>query len=204
METPDWSSLSREERYETAFKTTYETAFKKTCTLADYLHDELEHDRQQIDRGGTNITAALRLAREIIDATLRSDLSAYGISKSVSLIGQRPFHTPDEKVIEVPNVRAMIYSDGEHNQGALENAFADMQPVSVLMTAFIGDDLDEEGNTRPGAEDMRKLATICPAHRLAGYFLINDSERGEVLRDIFHMATGTSGLCLRCRSGKGA
>src|SRR5690242_6719951 len=82
-----------------------------------------------------------------------------------------------------------IYSDGAHNQGALTNPFTDMQPVSVLMTAFIGNETVSD-EARIGANQMKDFAAICPSHRQAGYFLINTRGRGDFLRRIFHMATG--------------
>jgi len=169
--------------------------FKNKDNLSRYIMRNCD----QMDRGGTNVTEGLRLGHELVVKTLANDLSAFGIPHSISLIQQKPFLPPVGDPIEVPNIRVMIYSDGAHNQGALTNPFTDMQPVSVLMTAFIGNETIND-EARIGANQMKEFAAICPEHRQPGYFLINTRGRGEFLRRIFHMATGTSGLCSQCMS----
>jgi hypothetical protein len=169
--------------------------FKSKNDLSQYIM----RNCNQLDRGGTNVTEGLRLGHGLVQKTLANDLSAFGIPHSISLIEQKPFLPPVGDPINVPNIRVMIYSDGAHNQGPLTNPFTDMQPVSVLMTAFIGNETVND-EARIGANQMKEFATICPEHRQPGYFLINTRGRGEFLRRIFHMATGTSGLCSECMS----
>jgi hypothetical protein len=172
---------------------------KEAFNLDHFLHEQLKDDVAGFGRDGTNITEALSLARQITDAAIAGSLSAFGVKEPVSL-KMDDIPRPGEKSIRVPNVRVMIYSDGEHNRGRLENAFASMQPASVLLTAFI-DNENESDDTRKGADQMLACATICPEHKEPGYFLINTLGRRTYLREVFHMATGSSGFCRQCMKG---
>jgi hypothetical protein len=168
--------------------------------LTKFLHDQYDNDRANIDHSGTNITAALKLARDITDAAIAGSLATYGVTHPVSLMAQ-PVGVFQKPAITVPNVRAMIYSDGAHNQGPLVNAFEGMQPASVLMTAFIGDE-EATAEARTGADQMKALANICPTHNQPGYFLINTLGRRAYLRQLYHMTTGASGFCPSCLINK--
>lgn len=167
--------------------------------LAEFLFDYFGHDRGNVDRRYTDISAALQLAKQIADGALSGDLSPFGIRHAVSLIEHSDIVTLDGRQIPFPNVRVMAYSDGAHNpdRGAvLTNAFASMQP-SPLMTAFIGSEGADE-NARQGADQMKALANTCPEHGHKGYFLINTLERHAQLRKLFRMASGASGFCPQC------
>lgn len=170
---------------------------QKEVGIGEYLHDQFVNDRPGVDPNATNITAALDLAREIADATLAGDLSRFGVPNSVSLIDQKQFWSPETGDIKLPNIRVVIYSDGQHNEGALRNAFATFPPRSVLMTAFLGD-REASDNARNGSDQMKALANICPVHNRPGYFLVNSLLRSDYLRQLYHMSTGTSGLCPSC------
>jgi hypothetical protein len=173
---------------------------KEAFNLDEFLHEQLQNDTAGVGRDGTNITEALSLARQITDGAIAGSLSAWGVNNPVSLKPDPiPLHG-EENTITVPNVRVMIYSDGEHNRGRLENAFASMQPASVLLTAFIGNE-KESDDTRTGADQMLACATICPEHKQPGCFLINTLGRRTYLREVFHMATGSSGFCRQCMKG---
>jgi len=165
--------------------------------IGAYLYDQLVNDRPDVGPTGTNITAALTLGREIADATLAGSLEHFGIPNTVSLIEQKPIWISETEKIMLPNIRCVIYTDGEHNIGELRNAFASFPPRSVLMTAFIGD-RETNNKTKKGSDEMKKLANICPLHNAPGYFLVNSTLRHDYLRRLYHMATGTSGLCPSC------
>jgi hypothetical protein len=166
--------------------------------LGEYLFEYFRTDAGNIDRGYTDITAALRLAREIYDGAMSGNLSRWGIEKPVGLLKQ-DILTAEKGQISIPNLRALIYSDGAHNPSGgvpLTNPFESVYP-SPLMTAFIGDE-SRDANTRAGADQMRALANKCSIHGTAGYFLINNMNRYAVLRGLFRMASGTSGFCPQC------
>jgi hypothetical protein len=173
-------------------------------SLGDYLYRCFENDKPGIDRRYTDITAALQLARQIYDAAIAGDLSQFGASKEVKIMEHSDVVTFDKRQISVPNVRVMLYSDGEHNPDpeksvVLTNPFASLDP-SPLMTAFIGDEKASE-ETSHGADQLLELANICPEHREKGYFLINSPGRRAVLRRLFRMASGASGFCPQCLMG---
>ena len=163
--------------------------------LPEYLYGYFKDDRAKVGRGGTDITAALKLARSIYDSTLAGDLSAFGVGASPRLMEHSDIVTQQGSVITMPNIRVMIYSDGGNTGSQLVNAFDGLSP-SPLMTAFIGD--DQDSGDRLGADQMRDLANDCPEHGQKGYFLINSPERHAVLRNLFRMASGASGFCPQC------
>lgn len=171
-------------------------------SLGDYLYESLANDKPGIDRQYTDITAALQLAREVYDSAVAGDLAAFGLTNTVRILKHKDIVTDDRRQISVPNVRVMLYSDGEHNPqkaDVLANPFEPLNP-SVLMTAFIGDESANESSRR-GADQMRALANTCPVHGKKGYFLINSPERYAVLRMLFRMASGASGFCTECLMG---
>jgi len=164
--------------------------------LPTYLYDYFTNDHGGVDRGATDINAALKLAREIYDLTIAGDLSPIGVNATARLMDHSDIVTSAGQQISMPNIRVMIYSDGAHTGGALKNAFEGLFP-SPLMTAFIGD--DQAGpDARTGADQMKALANQCPEHGQKGYFLINAPERHAVLRNLFRMASGASGFCPQC------
>jgi hypothetical protein len=102
----------------------------------------------------------------------------------------------------VPNVRILLYSDGQHNpetEDPLVNPFEDLYP-SPLMTAFLGDE-SKDTESRQGADQLMALANRCITHQMAGYFLINNPSKDAVLRNLFRMASGASGFCPQCLRG---
>lgn len=144
---------------------------------------------------GTNISAGLNLAKSIYDGLLQNDLSDFGGPVAVKPV-QHSIVRPDHSEVIVPNFRALIFSDGKHNRGALVNSFAEGEtsssPWSLLMTAFIGNHDD------PAVAQLKSLAGVCPYHARLNFFLINDRQRFQQLRGLFKMASGSSGFCPVC------
>jgi hypothetical protein len=173
----------------------------KQESLASYLKNQFKLDVEKVDRSATNITGALDLAYKVTDGAIKGNLSQWQFTGRVSLIPH--MITPDiedpQSKFELPNVRVMIYSDGAHNMGedVVRNPFVNMKPISVLLTAFIGDPENDE-DAKKGADTMEKIATICPIHNGTSYFLINRATHGELLRQLFRMATTYSGFCTEC------
>lgn len=178
--------------------------FPTVQELAKFIRSRIAPDNNDpltdtIDRESTDISKALSLAHSVYQAALQGDLSKFGVHGRINLMEHNPYRLSDGKQFTVPNVRILIYSDGQHlpaDGTPLASPFrGDLEAgqVSVLMTAFFGD------GSMPGADEMKKLACVCPVHEVKGYFLIDRVERYHSLREIFHMATGTSGFCPRCR-----
>lgn len=173
-----------------------EELFKKHDTpeaLADTLQNMLE--KETPDARFTNINTAVQLAYDIKQAFIGGDLSAYGGPSGFKPVIHPVVRdgTGGEEFIDIPNVRVLIYTDGEHNvTSAIKNPFAGDEQ-SVLITAFIGE------KDAKGVGQMQNLACTCPKHAPAtGFFLIDTPERVQTLRGIFRMASGASGFCAAC------
>ncbi len=150
----------------------------------------------------TNITVALRLARSMYDDAVAGNLSKFGAAGGVNIMKHRDITPPVGDQISAPNVRILLYSDGQHNpekEDPLVNPFENVYP-SPLMTAFLGDE-SKDTESRQGADQMKALANICVVHQKAGYFLINNPSKDAVLRNLFRMASGASGFCPSCLRG---
>lgn len=163
--------------------------------LATFLTDRLSIGRT-VDGNYTDISAALRFARNIYEGALQGNFQTAGISGNFTLLKQSISRKSSGAQIAVDNLRVLVYSDGEHNPpdgGKLENPFAQDDP-SLLLSVFIGKE------TEQGANQMKSLACTCPIHELPGYFLINAPERYQTLRRLFRMASGASGFCPSCLS----
>jgi hypothetical protein len=170
--------------------------FPTSKELTEFLKERLTD--QSLDPNYTDITQALAVGYDIYQGAMARDLSRYGIGGEWTLMEHHPVKpggAKDEQ-LTVPNVRVLIYSDGEYNPPdgkPLANPFAN-EPLSVLMTVYMGGGQDE------GAKQMQSLACTCPTHSVNGYFLINNPERYQTLRYLFRMASGTTGFCATCLS----
>ncbi len=167
----------------------------------------------------TNITAGLEKARIIYDIALakepnRSDLMQNlpdnikeyeDVLKKLDLNSQSI--TAGESMFRIPNIRVLIYSDGEHNVGELKNPFKDRYlkaglkssegtPTNGVMSIYFGSASD------PGAEQMRSIAGYCPQHGGVGYIPISKLEHDKYLRDLLHLTSKATGFCLLCSNHK--
>lgn len=170
-------------------------------SLGEYLLDYFQNDRANVNRGGTDISAALQLAFDIYNGATKGNLSQWGVNDTVTLMDHNDIlmHDPstgERRQISVPNGRVLIYSDGMHTSGNLANPFSTIQH-SPLMTAFLGDESASPA-ANAGADQMKGLAVVCPEHGHKGYFLINQVQRHAILRGLFRMASGASGFCPQC------
>ncbi len=173
-----------------------EDIFKEHDTpeaLADSIQNILENETP--DARFTNINSAVQLAYEIKQAFIGGDMAAYGGPTDFKPVIHPVVRDGEggEEFIDIPNVRVLIYTDGEHNvTSAIKNPFAGDEQ-SVLITAFIGE------QDAKGVSQMQGLACTCPKHGPAtGFFLIDSPERVQTLRGIFRMASGASGFCSAC------
>jgi hypothetical protein len=179
-----------------------EIRIREVSSLDDFLIEQLHSDSIGLDRTQTNVNEALRLAFKIATSAISGSLREWGIEQRVALRLPAVRKPGQEASIEVPNVRVMIYSDGEHNVSPREitNPFTDLKPTSVLMSSFIGDEAAND-DARKGADQMLAIANTCPTHGHKGYFLVNTLARRSMLREVFHMASGASGFCRQCAKG---
>ncbi len=144
---------------------------------------------------GTNITAALKLAREIYDSALKGDLRQYGFDDFA------PLHHDiviENEVFSIPNVRVFIYSDGKHTAGHFINYFENASLISGIpningvICAYFGT-VEEEG-----FDNLYQVAGTCPRHGTKGIIHIIVPEAFPYIRQIFHMASMASGFCAQC------
>ncbi len=144
---------------------------------------------------GTNVTAALKIARKLYDQALRGNLEEYGIKDFAPL-----YHDIliEDEVYSIPNVRVFLYSDGMHNEGEFVNYFENVtliegiKNVTGLMCAYFGT-VEEEG-----FELLYHLAGTCPRHSTKGIIHVIEPEMFPYIRQLFHMASSASGFCAQC------
>lgn len=149
---------------------------------------------------GTNITGALKLAKEIYDHAIYENKGGYEteILKDFAPLYHRIVIGNETVPSRVANVRVFLYSDGYHTIGDFINPFEDASlipgksNVSGLITAYFGGPKDE------GYRNLEQIAGVCPIHNTKGIFHINSPRSYDFLRRLFHMASAASGFCLQC------
>lgn len=168
--------------------------FASSSELEQHITAEFQHHIDLWGKG-TNISRGLEKAREIFNGLCTNDISLFGGPQHVELI-EHDIVAWDDSEKTIPNFRAFIFSDGDHNRGPLLNPFADGDPSSVpwalLMTAFVGSEVHS------GAAQMQEISGVCPQHGKRNFFLINNPRRYQQLSGLFRMASGASGFCPRC------
>lgn len=144
-------------------------------------------------KGGTDINAALNFAKQIYDTLdSQSTLAKFGGPDHVRPIPQ-VVSTANGGQITVPNVRVLIYTDGEDETTGkiLGNPFQS-HSADILLGAFFG------VGTERGSVDLQSVLSNCPTHTQKQFFLLNSEDRVQKLRFLFRMASGGSGFCPRC------
>lgn len=165
--------------------------FPDARVLGNFLRDAFIAASRDIGRC-TNITAALELARGIHSGALAGSLETYGGPDGFALKEHDILVKRTSTIEVIPNVRAVIYSDGAHNaNAALRNPFEN-DDFSTLISMFFGD------GDGAGAATMRGLSAVCPEHDRPGFFLIDSPSGYATLRHLFRMASGASGFCEQC------
>lgn len=162
--------------------------FQEPLTLANFFYNELKKMK-----GGTDINSALKMAESYVSKFLIGDIPGMG---KFSPMTQQQWLDGLGKSIDVPNVRVMIYTDGEQlpEYGAIQNYFTEKRhtEVDLLMGAFIGDAQDS------GCEELRTVLSDCPLHNSKQFFVLDTPQKMAALRGLFRMASGTSGFCPNC------
>lgn len=159
----------------------YETPQK----FAKYLYNELAELN-----GGTNINAALNLAYSFVKKFI--DGNVPGMEHCIANFQTQFYGT---KSIDVPNVRIMLYTDGEQIQhyGAIINPFkANGDELDLLIGAYIGNPDDS------GCKQLESILGTCPSHKQKQFYVMDEPKKIAELRGLFRMASGTSGFCPYC------
>lgn len=150
-----------------------------------------EHLLKEYDRfnGGTDIAGALHMAKSIVQEFRTGKMTALGDYRVLSHAQYSPFLN---KSMDVPNVRVLIYTDGEHNVAVgLNNPFKTEEP-DLLMGVYFGNQQDK------GREDLEKILGNCPIHNQKQFFVFDTPEKVPQLKGFFRMASGASGFCPTC------
>lgn len=159
----------------------YETPEK----FAKFLYSELA-----ALNGGTNINGALNLAYSFVKKFI--DGNVPGMENCIANSQTQFFGT---KSIDVPNVRIMLYTDGEQLQhyGPIVNPFkANNDELDLLIGAYIGNPDDV------GCKQLQDIVGTCPSHNQKQFYVMDEPKKIATLRGLFRMASGTSGFCPYC------
>jgi len=153
--------------------------------LAKYLYDELA-----LLNGGTDINSALKMAHSFVDKFLSGSVPGMG---NYVPIFHTQFAPKLNKSIDVPNVRVLVYTDGEQlsEYGTIINPFKNSEP-DLLMGAYVGQESDN------GSKELKSIIGNCPIHGTPQFFVLDNPQKIATLRGLFRMASGTSGFCPTC------
>jgi len=155
--------------------------------FAKYLYDELSEKN-----GGTNINGALNLAYSFVKKFVTGDVP--GMENCIANV-QTQYIGTKSKSIDIPNVRIMLYTDGEQLQyyGEIVNPFiANNDELDLLIGAYIGNPSDN------GCKQLEKIISDCPIHNKKQFYVMDAPDKIAALRGLFRMASGTSGFCPYC------
>ena len=101
----------------------------------------------------------------------------------------------DGSVANIPNLRVMVYTDGrqwsKNGEQELRNPFLQRE-IDILMGVFCGE------KNRQGSQDLMNILSKCPEHDTLQYFQLDSPEKETTLKNLFRMASGTSGFCPQC------
>jgi hypothetical protein len=162
----------------------YLREYPDAAALTDKLMTEFDRFN-----GGTDITNALLFAKSLTDKFLSGKMEAFGTYSTLSHTQYSPHLN---KTLDVPNVRVLVYTDGEHTAHLpLKNPFTDMSP-DLLMGIYFGQQHDK------GREDLENILGNCPIHHEKQLFVFDRPEKTPQLRGFFRMASGASGFCPVC------
>lgn len=165
--------------------------------LYTFLSKKLEVSMNNIGTDSTNITNALHLSKEIHNTALCSEsFKKYGYSgkfyikkHSVMIRSKSADLLPP---LGIRNIRSLLYSDGKHNAETIFDNPYKSDELSTLITIFHGNENDE------GAKELEEIACICPIHGKKGHFVFHKEDQTDTIRNLFRMASGTSGFCPEC------
>ena len=159
--------------------------YKEPKFFAEYLYKELA-----ALNGGTNINSALNLAYSFVKKFI--DGTVPGMENCIANVQTQWVGT---KSIDIPNVRIMLYTDGDQlsHYGAIVNPFkANHDELDLLIGAYIGNPADS------GCQQLEQILSGCPIHQQKQFYVMDMPDKIATLRGLFRMASGTSGFCPYC------
>jgi hypothetical protein len=148
--------------------------------------------------GATDINGVLKVAFNFTQQFINSEISALGNYKpriQAVLDDNMKSHL-------VPNVRVLLFTDGEHYLGdhdqylqpsPFKNLSFNHKVCDLLMSAYYG----KEGEK--GYQQLKSLVSKCPRHPSTDqFFLFDEPSKVANLKGLFRMASGASGFCPTC------
>jgi hypothetical protein len=165
---------------------------------AQELEEALFNDMQSL-KGATDINLALSTAYNHANKFINGEMEVLGKIKPMCHSVFNP-QTGDDKTI--PNVRCLIFTDGEQytgdsaNNKIERNPFADFQYngeyVNILMGAYHGQENDK------GCSELKNIISSCHIHNEQQFFLFDNATQIGDMYKLFRMASGPSGFCPKC------
>jgi len=157
--------------------------------LAKFLYEELGEFGL-----GTDINSALKMGAAYIKKFIAGQVP--GMDDFTPLYHQQ-YIAKDNTWIDIPNVRLMLYTDGEQltDFGLIKNPFQE-ETIDLLMGAYVGSPTDK------GCKDLQAIIGNCPIHGEQQFTLLDHPTKIASLRGFFRMASGASGFCPKCLSGQ--
>lgn len=154
--------------------------------FAKYIYDHLAQMQ-----GGTDINTALNLAHSYIEKFKNGTIPGMG---DYTPHYQQEFFERYNKSEWIPNIRTLIYTDGDQQKeyGPIQSPFSG-GIVDLLMGAYIGK------SSESGCGALQEVLSDCPQHGQRQFFIVDGAEKSKGLRGLFRMASGTSGFCPQCK-----
>ena len=171
--------------------------FEKYASAQD-LEAALYNEMKSMN-GATDINLALETAYLHAQKFINGEMEVLGKIEPMSHTVYNP-NSGDDKVI--PNVRCLLFTDGEQytgensNNHIVRNPFSDFEfngeYVNILMGAYHGD-----GNDK-GCNELKNIISNCHIHSIPQFFLFNEAGQIKNMKKLFRMASGPSGFCPKC------
>ncbi len=168
--------------------------YRDVKTFSDFIFGNLQKMKQ-----GTDINLALRTAHSFVRDFITGKLSDFPVKNYKPL--PQYMLTYDNKPITVPNIRVLIYTDGQQfdrqeNRTLKPNPFR-TEPLpgldfDIVIGAFFGKPDDE------GYEDLKSILSKCPKDNVLQFFSFDKPANAGDMRYLFRMASGASGFCPEC------
>jgi hypothetical protein len=159
--------------------------YANDADFAKFLYEELK-----TMKGGTNINTALEMAHSFVtnfnDGTVKG-MGNYTPKKHTDYaLSGRP--------LTVPNVRVLIYTDGDQLQqfGEIVSPFQ-KDEIDLLIGVFIGQENES------GCQKLRTVIGKCPIHNHEQFLVFDVPQKNMALKGMFRMASGASGFCVKCQ-----
>lgn len=149
-------------------------------------------------RGATDINLALKTAYNHAQKFINGEMEVVG---EVEPMVNSVFNPITGDDFTVPNVRCLIFTDGEHYIGnpndkiegnPFDNFTYNGTVSNILMGAFHGSASNE------GYKQLKSIMASCPIHNEPQFFHFSEASQTMRMRYLFRMGSGPGGFCEKC------